>query len=130
MSRHIGISLIISVFLAANSVAVAKPGDVESVDGWPAPEGSICEGWMFRIEPDMQIHDEDLTVERARWALENLNQALERTGWEAYMLQGNSLKIIDGFLRKSAYLEALEADRQFYQEAYCTWLRKEGFWYD
>lgn len=130
MSRYIRISLIISVLLAANSMAVDKPDKVESVDGWPAPEGSVCEGWMFRIEPDMQIHDEDLTVESARRALESLNRALERTGWEANMLQRNSLKIIDGFLRKNAYLEAPEVDGKFYKEAYCIWLRKEGFWYD
>jgi hypothetical protein len=130
MVRYIGISLIILFVLAANSVVVAEADDADSVDGWAAPEGSICEGWIFRIAQDMQIHDEDLTAERARWALEGLCQALERTDVEAHILQRNSLKIVDGFLRKNAYLEASEADRQFYKEAYCSWLRKDGFWHD
>lgn len=95
-----------------------------------APQGSICEGWKFSIEPDMQIHDSDLTEQSAQSAANWLAENVTKDGFLNSLGKENRLKRIRGYLLKNDYLESSEADRDNAKKRYCMWLKTEGFWYD
>ncbi len=95
-----------------------------------APKGSICEGWKFNIEPDMQINDADLTEQSARKAIDWLSENLTKEGRLISFGKENSLKRIRGYIFKKSYLDSKSVNKEIMRKSYCTWLKNEGFWYD
>ena len=94
------------------------------------PENSICSGWHFKIEPDMQITDENLTFELAQSASTWLKENIDNQGGLYKLGKLNRKKIIIGYALKSEYINASPEQKQVNLENYCVWLREEGFWYD
>ena len=95
-----------------------------------APAGSICEGWKFNIEPDMQIYDIDLTEENAQKAVDWLAENLTKEGHLISFGKENSLKRIRGYILKKSFLDSNSPNKEIMRKSYCTWLKNDGFWYD
>ena len=94
------------------------------------PKGTICAGWKFLIEPDMQINDADLTAQSVKKSFKWLSENFENEGYLIRYGIENSMKKIKGYLLKKDYLNAQESDKDIARSRYCTWLKSEGFWYD
>ena len=94
------------------------------------PKESICEGWEFKIEPDMQITDSDLTKEKAIEALKWLTENIDKKGHLYSYGKENRLKVVKGFILKSDFIGAEPQDKEDARSFYCNWLRGKGFWYD
>ena len=94
------------------------------------PKGTICESWEFKIEPDMQITDKDLTKENALEALRWLKENIDKKGNLYSYGKANQLKVVQGFILKSDYIDSEPRDKEDSRKFYCKWLRDEGFWYD
>ena len=93
-------------------------------------KGSICEGWEFKIEPDMQITDADLTKKTVLDALKWLKENIDKKGFLYGFGKSNKLKIVQGFILKSDFMNSETEGKNESREFYCSWLRDEGFWYD
>ena len=98
----------------------------------------LCGETTNRIEPDMRIYESDLDQVAAASAADKLKGMIDRgeVGGEFYFGALNQSKIIWGHI----LLQQAQADRkQFGQSSVeareskatlCSWLGKEGFWYD
>lgn len=95
-----------------------------------APQGSICEGWEFSIEPDMQIYDSDLTEEGALNSIDWLAKNFIKDGYLYDFGKENSLKRIKGYMLKKSYIDSNFENKEHNRKNYCTWLKAEGFWFD
>lgn len=98
----------------------------------------LCADATSQIEPDMRIHESDLDQVAAASAADKLKGMIDRgeVDGEFYFGILNQIKIIQGHVllqqaqgdRKEFGLGSVEAKES--QTALCTWLGKEGFWYD
>lgn len=93
-----------------------------------AGSAPLCAGWDNPIEEDHQIRESDLTSEAAAEAKAFLEaRPSPREGVLLDFEARNQEKILKGYsLKQAAYASGKHADRK----AFCTWLTKEGFWYD
>ena len=94
------------------------------------PKGTICEGWDFIIAPDMQMTDDNFTLEVAEKSAEWLKLNFDKTGTLNEFRKENSLKLIIGYIYKSSVINSEEYNKEALKIRYCTWLKKDGFWYD
>ena len=98
----------------------------------------LCSGAANPIEPDMRIHESDLGQVAAVSAVKKLRSMIDRgevTGEFQFEFL-NQVKIVQGH----ALLQQAKADRKEFgvgsseagdsTKSLCTWLGKEGFWFD
>ena len=97
----------------------------------------VCSKLKFNRPADMQITDKDLTKDAVLEALVKLRKIVNGDNlglneYELFMAKNNALKVVKGhFLLKEAKNERENnANRKAAKKAYCTFLKKEGFWYD
>ena len=103
-----------------------------------APALGICGDTPGHIEPDMRILEADLDQAAAAAAAGKLEGMIERgdVDGEFYFGALNRIKIIRGHVllqqarsdRKAFGQESIQARES--AAALCSWLGKEGFWYD
>lgn len=101
-------------------------------------EPLLCSGVKSKIEPDMQIREADLDRTAAVAAAEKLKGMIDHGELSGEFQFGalNQLKIIQGHvLLQKAKADALELganspESKDSTRALCSWLTKEGFWYD
>ncbi len=103
-----------------------------------ATEPELCSGVESKIEPDMQILESDLNRAEAASAADKLRGMIGRgeLSGEFHFGALNQLKLIQGHM----LLQQAHSDRREFgpssteagdsTKALCTWLGKEGFWYD
>ena len=88
----------------------------------------LCSDWKNPIEEDHRILESQLTpeaVEEAQAFLRAHPGKQDDTALDFGVM--NSAKIIKGYtLKRAAQVSGNAADRN----AFCSWLVKEGFWYD
>ena len=101
-----------------------------------APE--LCADTPNLIEPDMRIHESDLGQAAANTAVKKLRSMIDRGEVAGEFQFGfmNQMKIVQGH----ALLQQAKADRKEFgigsseagnsTKSFCTWLGKEGFWFD
>ncbi|MFT5816079.1 MAG: hypothetical protein ACI9VT_003857 [Psychroserpens sp.] len=117
-------SISFSIFAQENEICA------ECYSGFTQPKGTICVGWEFRIEPDMQITDNDLSLESAKDSLTWLSNNLEKQGFLFEYGKANRIKVLQGYTLKAGYLNAHPNDKDNALINYCNWLKTEGVWYD
>ena len=98
----------------------------------------LCGDAANQIEPDMRIHESDLDQAAAASAAVKLKGMIDRGEVDGEFDFGalNKLKVIRGHLllqqaqvdRKEFGPDSVEARES--ATALCSWLGKEGFWYD
>jgi hypothetical protein len=98
----------------------------------------LCSDATNQIEPDMRIHESDLDQAAAAAAVGKLKDMIGRgeVDGEFYFGALNQIKIIRGHV----LLQQAQADRKEFGQTsvesrestrtLCSWLGKEGFWYD
>jgi len=126
MKYVLAFTLVISLSLFSKESELCADSYSEFIQ----PKGTICAGWEFGIEPDMQITDNDLTLNSAKESLTWLNKNLDKHGFLFKYGKVNSLKIVQGYIFKSGYLNSHPNDKKGALKNYCNWLKIEGFWYD
>ena len=89
-------------------------------------EELLCAGWENPIAEDMQIRESDLSFEEAEKALTTLRDYKPQTS-EMNFGYLNSAKIVQGYSLRQV---ALTLRSEYALKEFCTWLTKEGFWYD
>ena len=97
-----------------------------------SPAEELCAQWERKIEPDMQIQESDFTLERFDRALETLLKVgHEARHSETWLIEGNSLQFVHGWLLKKAALEAAEDfEKEEAVRVFCEFLVNEAFYYD
>jgi hypothetical protein len=103
-----------------------------------AGKAELCAGMVRDTEPEMQIHESDLDRASAAEAIEWLRVNVDLGTLDGERQSGamNKLKILQGHV----FLQQVLADRRNFgpdsdyaigsKASFCTWLAKEGFWYD
>ena len=98
----------------------------------------LCSGVPNTIEPDMRIHESDLGRAAAISAVKKLSAMIDHGETTGEFQFGflNQVKIVQGH----ALLQQAKADRKEFgvaseqagdsTKSLCTWLGKEGFWFD
>ena len=98
----------------------------------------LCSDAASQIEPDVRIHESDLDQAAAASAANKLKGMVDRgeVDGEFYFGALNQIKIIRGHI----LLQQAQADQKEFgpnsvearesTTAFCSWLGKEGFWYD
>jgi hypothetical protein len=89
-------------------------------------EQLLCADWQNPIAEDMQIRESDLTFERAEKALATLRD-YKPTSSEMNLGYINSAKIVQGYSLRQV---ALTLKSEHSVKEFCTWLTKDGYWYD
>jgi hypothetical protein len=89
-------------------------------------EELLCADWENPIAEDMQIRESDLTFEEAEKALTTLRDYKPETS-EMNFGYLNSAKIVQGYSLRQV---ALTLKSEYAVKEFCTWLTKDGFWYD
>lgn len=108
---------------AAMLLALAVPVSV-----FPAERQTLCAGWKNPIAEDLQISETDLTAEAVEKARAFLDAHPEQQPDIAHDFGvENRKKILTGYgLKRAAETSGKPEDLI----AFCTWITKEGFWYD
>ncbi len=95
----------------------------------------LCADWERRIEPDMQMEESAFTLEAAEAALERLDTLIREPEQElSWIAEGNSMKVVRGWLLKKAALEAMDeqqaSDELPEVRRFCEFLVSEAFYFD
>jgi len=89
-------------------------------------EELLCADWENPIAEDMQIRESDLSFEEAEKALTTLRNYKPQTSEMSFGYL-NSAKIVQGYSLRQV---ALTLKSEHAVKEFCTWLTKDGFWYD